>query len=314
MALKCSTNNLQVSRVANNVEIEACLGADVAKYAANKQRGGSNGNKGTRYEDHFIATKVVETAVAWLEGLVDDKTHIQGQVYGFVDDARIASQEATNYFQLKNKEAVSWTSGDHPLATDFLYQVKLSAHLKEPKPSTALVVSSSGAAEELRTSIPDDIKPHTSVHHFPWCQTANRLVLECVELRERLAKLVHLENATPDTLYGVFCMLQMACIEKPEGATIQELLDCASKISPCQLRLTPISTNWEEHLLPDVHNVLAQIDGLQYGAKRGFFYWSGFNTSGIFEANVLSEEFRDFQNNIVQFKPKTFEEFERLIP
>lgn len=300
--------------MANHSEIEACLGSHAAEYAANKQRGGSNGNKGTRYEDHFIAAKVAETAVGWLEGLLDDITHIQGQVYGFVDDARIASRDATDYYQLKNKEAVSWTSGKHPLATDFQYQVQLASYLKEPKPSTVLVVSSNDAAEELRTSIPEDIKPHTSVHHFPWCLTANRLVLECEELREKLAKLVHIEDAPHDTLYGVFCILQMACIEKPEGATIQELLDCASKISPGQLRLTPVSTNWEQHLLPDVQNVLAKIDGLKYGAKRGFFYWSGFGTSGIFETDVLSEEFQNFQNNIVQSHPKTFEEFERLIP
>ncbi len=300
--------------MASHEDITACLGQEAAVYAANKHRGGRNGNKGTRYEDYFIAYKVVEAAVNLFEDQDAHNPHIQGQVYGFVDDARIASANATDYYQLKNKDSVSWTSGDRPLATDFEYQYSLSIRLEEPEPSTALVVPEPTLAQNLKKSVPDSIKRYTAVYCFPWCETANRLVYESEELRERLAKLSHVENASNDTLYSVFCALLMACMEKPEGATVEELLNCASQINPIQLRLLPATEKWEQHLRDDVKKILAKIDGLVYGAKRGVFYWSCFGTSGIFESNVLSKEFKDFQDSIVQLNPKTFDEFESLLP
>ena len=43
--------------VNSDASIIACLGKAAATYAQNKQRGGANGKKGTRYEDFFIAHK-----------------------------------------------------------------------------------------------------------------------------------------------------------------------------------------------------------------------------------------------------------------
>lgn len=51
-----------------------------------------------------------------------------------------------------------------------------------------------------------------------------------------------------------------------------------------------------------------------YGAKRGFFHWSGFGTSGVFASSVLSYEFNSFQFAIIQAAPKIFEEFEKVLP
>ncbi|MDP3251143.1 MAG: hypothetical protein Q8M77_04460 [Hydrogenophaga sp.] len=300
--------------VATNADIHDCLGAEAATYAANKERGGSSGKKGARYEDFFLAYKTAEAAVCLLSDPEGHNPHIKGQVFGFVDDARVASDAATHYFQLKNKAAVSWTAGARPLETDFAYQVALSKHLSEPETSTHLVVPTAELAEALRASVPGGIKAHSHVHQFPWTETANRLVLECEELREWLLCLANVENPTDDVLSGALGILLMASIERPDGATARELVECACRMYPGQLRMLPAGDDWERHFKPEFTQVLAKIPGLVYGAKRGYFYWSAFNTSGVFGSYVLSDEFTEFQNLIVQNNPKTFEEFEEVLP
>lgn len=300
--------------MAEDADIRACLGDQAAQYAANKHRGGSGGNKGTRYEDYFIVCKVVEAAVALLDDPTASNPIVQSQVYGFVDDVRIADASGTGYFQLKNKGTASWTAGTHPLVTDFAHQAALATYLGEPSPYTNLVLSSAELAAAMLNDIPDMIRHHTNVLYFPWYSTFNRHVLEHDELRQQLAKLATTDNAPNDVLTGILGALLMACLVKPEGATILELLTEANRMFPSQLRLMPAEQNWEHYLLDDFHSVLAKVEGLVYGAKRGFFYWSGFGTSGVFGSNVLSDEFKEFQNDIVQFKPKTFEEFEKFLP
>ena len=295
--------------------IKACLGEDAAKYAANKHRGGSSGNKGTRYEDFFMAYKVVKAAAFLVKDPEAPDPHVQGQVFGFVDDVRIATNVGTEYFQLKNKtEGVSWSSGNHSIAKDFEYQVVLSQHCGEPEPRTTLVVPSTELVSALKQCMPDEIQKHTQVEHFPWSGTVNRLVLECSELRETLSTLANVETPTPDVLSGVFGAMLMACCEHPNGATTCELAACVRNMYPGLLRLLPITEDWERCFRPEFKGVLDAINGLVYGAKRGYFYWMCAGTSGVFSASILSEEFARFQEDIIQSMPKSFEKFEEVLP
>lgn len=300
--------------MATHNDIETCLGTDVAKYAANKQRGGSNGNKGTRYEDFFMVHRIAQEVAAIIKVPTYPDPHVQGQCTGLVDDLRVASPQATQYYQLKNKESVSWNAGDHPIAKDFAYQKKLSDYLNEPNPNTTLIVADSSQASDLLASVPADIGDHTDVEHFPWFAAPNRLVLELPELRENLSALSHIDNPTDDVLSGVFGMLLMACLNLPEGAKASEIAQTAAKQVPGQLRPLPATQDWESYLTLEFKLVLDAIHGLVYSIKRGVFHWSGFGTSGVFRSSVLSEEFKQFQNDIVQREPKTFEDFEGVLP
>lgn len=300
--------------MATNDDIKACLGPDVAKYAAHKHRGGSSGNKGTRYEDFFMAYRVAQAVAA----IVNDPAHkdptVKGQCGGLVDDLRIATPDATKYFQLKNQEKVGWSTGEHPIATDFGYQKVLSDHLKEPSPSTTLVVACATLAAALEANIPASINGHTTVEHFPWHPTPNRLVLEFPELQAHLSLLSHTEAPSLDVLSAVFGMLLIACLNHPDGASAREIAETAARQHPGQLRPLPATEDWESYLAVDFRQALAVVHGLVYSVKRGFFHWSGFGTSGVFGSSVLSEEFKQFQNDIVQRQPKTFEEFEEVLP
>jgi hypothetical protein len=211
-------------------------------------------------------------------------------------------------------EAVAWHAGDHPIATDFEYQMVLSRHCDEPAPHTTLVVSCATLADSLSAQIPATIHAHTSVAHFPWTETANQLVLVCADLREQLAELTHLESATHDVLSGTFGAILISCLQHPEGATVRELMAHASRMYPGQLRLLPPTEDWAQYLLPRFRQILDAIPGLRYGARRGFFHWEAFGTSGVFGSTVLSEEFRLFQRSILDTEPTTFEAFEEALP
>jgi len=300
--------------VATLKDIANCLGQEAAKYATNKNTGGNNGSKGTRYEDFYLTYKLVEVAAALACLIRHDNPHIRGQALGFVDDVRVEADDATEYFQLKNKASVSWTAGEHPIETDFSMQHRLSTYLQESTPRTTLVVSSSELEASLSASIPKGIEAHTSVCHFPWTVTANRLVLEDPQLQAWLKELAHNPDATKEALCGAFGALMMACINKPDGAHVEELLSDASLFYPGTVRLFPTGKAWQDHLRVDFTKILATIPGLVYSADRGFFRWKAFGTSGIFGSSVLSEEFATFQDIVVRTAPKTFEDFEGVLP
>ncbi len=193
-------------------------------------------------------------------------------------------------------------------------QFRLSTYLQESAPRTTLVVSSSEIAASLNASVPQAIQAHTSVRHFPWTVTANRLVLEDPQLQAWLKELVHSPDATKEALCGAFGALMMACINKPDGASVEELLADASLFYPGTIRLFPTKKDWQGQLSVDFTKILATIPGLVYSADRGFFRWKAYGTSGIFGSSVLSEEFAKFQDIVVRTAPKTFEEFEGVLP
>lgn len=295
-------------------DVQACLGADIARYFANKHRGGSSGERGKRYEDHFAVWLLAEAAVASLDIPSSCDLHISSQVPGFVDDLRVSCATSTRYYQLKNAETVSWSAGLHPIASDFAYQIVLSRHVVEPAPTTHLVLATEDLAVALRGNMPSGIAGHTTVIHFPWAETANRLVLTYLPMRSLLAQLAHVEDAPIDTLSGVFYALSAAFLESPNGDRVHDVLDRARRMFPGQIRMLSPQAGWVASLSPAFTAVLAGIRGLAYGAERGFFHWSGYGTQGVFPSDVTTGAFSDFQNSVIASHPSTFEAFEALLP
>lgn len=304
------------ARVASPYEsIETLLGPEARKYAENKQRGGASGKKGCRYEDFFLAAKAGEIAADYFSSKKLDWPILRGQTFGFVDDAVVLAKVNTNYYQLKNVKSITWTSGDHPLGTDFEYQYRLSIHLKEPNPTTILVVPEAQLQELLSGTIPNAIKAHSSVTLFPFCDGhSNRIVQECKELQENLRKVVKVEHATLDELVAAFGVLILACMENPDGCSVDEIVKNANRYFPAQIRTLAEGDDGAKLLAEDFVNTLARIPRLTYDVKRGFFSWSAFGTSGVLGFDCSSDEFKQFQENVVQQQPMTFDQFEALLP
>ncbi|MDR2331512.1 MAG: hypothetical protein LBE58_18080 [Comamonas sp.] len=295
--------------------IQSCLGSAMATYVGNKNRGGQNGKKGSRYEDLFMTFKAAEAAATQVDAPESEWPSLAGQSVGFVDDTVVSTTEKTNYYQLKNSNSVSWAAGDHPIATDFESQMVLAKHLGISGPSTNLVVPTYAQKLSLEGSIPDSIKGHSGVHSFPYCEGSfNRLVLENPDVRTILSKLARVEDPTMDELVGVFASLLMSCTEHMDGGSLDAIIAFANRTQPGLLRVFPADTDWSQKLTPDFVKVLANIPGLSYGVGRGYFAWSAFGTSGVFSSDCASPQFERFQQLIVREQPKTFEELESYLP
>ena len=293
--------------------IAQAFGNDVYTYAVNKQRGGDSGKKGSRYEDFFLAYKAAKIAVENL-----DKPcpwpHLQGQIFGFVDDAVVRTPTETEYSQLKNVESISWSSGKHPLEKDFYYQYSLAVQMGDASPRTQLVVSNKDLKDKLKASMPNAISAHTQVLHFPYGDgSKNRLLLESVELQDLLRPLSKKPNPSLADLESVFGVLIIATFNEPDGGTVDSLLRAANLEHPYQLRLLDV-VDLKQIVHVEFEGLLAAISGLSYSFDKGFFSWSGFGMSQTMHTDCTSEEFGRFQRRIVQHKPQTFDDFEELLP
>lgn len=297
----------------STASIVACLGDEAATYAANKHRGGSNGKKGSRYEDFFLAYKIAEITVEKLQGVRADWPFVGSQTLGFVDDVVVSCRNATHYYQLKNAAAITWGAGKHPIATDFSYQYKLACYENQPSPNTHLVVSTQALAEQLRLEVPRDIQTHSSVVYFPYSDALNRLVLENDGLHSTLAGLSKAVTPSKDQLVGVLGVLTMACLNFPHGAPVDQILKSANDYMPHQLSV-PGLIDAEVVLSPSFVAILDGIAGLTYDVRKGFFSWSGFGMSGVLSFSCADPQFVTFQETVERVKPTTFDSFEELVP
>jgi hypothetical protein len=288
------------------------LGKDAYTYACNKHRGGENGKRGCRYEDLFFGFKAAEIANAHL-GKAGAWPELRGQILGFVDDVVVAGAEKTDYFQLKNVQSISWTSGDHPLEVDFAYQYTVATALNEPTPRMHLVVANQELKGKLEQAVPEKIREYTTVTYFAYGETPNHVVLQNYQLQELLKPLSKNPNPTLDELEGVYSILIMSSFHFPDGAAVDEMLHSANKRTPNLLRAIYIE-DVRQYLVPGFEEVLAAIPGLTYAFNKGFFSWSAFGMSEIFRTDCSSEQFKDFQTTVVERQPSTIDDFEELLP
>jgi hypothetical protein len=297
----------------SNASIVACLGEAAAIYAQNKHRGGASGKKGTRYEDFFIAHKVAEIATSHFANPATHWPFLGGQTRGFVDDAVLISPQKTEYYQLKNVANISWTAGDHPISTDFHYQYTLATHERQVAPCATLVVSSTEQVAAMRASMPAQIAAYSSVVYFPYNDSLNRLVLENEALHGPLIALSKSSAPTKDELAGVLGVLIIGCMNNPEGASIDAILRSANGCVPSLLRVEDLIDE-RAALRAQFVSILAQIAGLSYDVSKGFFSWSAFGTSGVLPFSCRDPQFVQFQENVEQVAPTTFDGFEELLP
>lgn len=292
-------------------DIESLFGEQARDYVANKQRGGVSGQKGTRYEDYFVAFKVAEIAAERIGAPNVSWPTIGSQMVGFVDDVVVEDVKSTTYFQLKNVQSLNWKSGPHPLETDFKCQFALASQKwGKPSPSTELVVSSETLHATLTAAIPASIASHSRVSYFPYCGGGmNQYVLAHPRLQECLRALAKSENAHLDELEAVLGLLILASSYiSPSGGRVDDIIRKTRKSFPHQLRSLVADT--EQLLQPGFRAALDAIPGLSYSVERGLFRWEGFGTVGTFRVDCEHEDFAQFQAEIIAKQPQTFDDFE----
>jgi len=294
--------------------IEKLWGSDYRDYAKRKNIGGNNSQKGTRYEDLFLAVKVAEMVVDFLDDDNSPWPSVGSQVAGLVDDVALYFETKTNYFQCKNAKSVSWTAGARPISQDFERQYLLAGHFGEPNPSTWMVVPSRDLKAALLANMPQNIGSHSDVAFFPYCRNIFLLVQEHEFIKELLRPLATVEAPSDDQLCGVLSVLLAGCGQLQERCHVRQILEWSAKLHPGQIRMGPASKNWNEVLEPALVEILAMMEGLSYDARRGFFSWVAFGTSGLFPFNCSDPRFKEFSAKVVENQPKSFLELEPLFP
>ena len=289
-------------------------GVDIGSYdyARNKARGGASGKKGARYEDYVTAYLIAELLCEMLRRQpCMCWPRLISQDFGFVDDVTVASGDATVFHQLKNVQALSWSSGPHPLEDDFRLQLTVANALRWPNPSTVLFTSDHSVVQSMRSAMPTDLVSSAKVRHFPF-DIANVLVQTFSPLRDVLIPLARTSNPSNDELGNVLGALISSLSRASDEVSVEALLHMAQGQSPTLIRLFPHQMAGVE-LAPQVVSVLDGIPGFCYCFDRGFFEWRCGSDSGVFSFSCLDHRFRRFQELASAQKPETFEDLENIL-
>lgn len=292
-------------------DIERCFNAATRQYLENKNRGGSSGQKGTRYEDYFAVYKLAQLAPQILEtGLA---VYFTGQILAFVDDLIIdIPSQPLQHYQLKNSKTVSWSTGPHPIQDDFANQYHLNQVVCARASQLFLVIADATCADTLKASIPSVVQTFSQVLHFPYSPDILTVVAQVPDFHAALAYLSAFETPAPDKIDFVAKALIGAWITSsaanPSG---HDLLTQAQSQSPQYIR----SFQPDLDLDPEVKEILKNIEDFEYNLAKGFLHWDYANglQSGTPPYSIETDPFRRLQERIKDLRPATFEELENLL-
>lgn len=290
-------------------DFEGSLDDKTIRYLNNKNRGGENGSKGCIYELIYLASVAAKLLCEFEVTPTSKFPRLHWQLIGFVDDACVEHEDTTEFYQIKNVQSLSWTTGEHPIYEDFELQYQVSSKVGSPSPCTSLVVPDIALQVKLTAEIPDTIKLHSNVHYFPYLDgSLNRIVQENDEVRDSLKQITRSENPTIDQLEAVLGVLYLACMHTKGGKSLWQMYEVASRQHPNQLRLFE-----EFNVMPEFEDALNRIRNLSYNFDRGFFNWSALGTSGTLGVSCANEKFVEFQKRVIQRQPTTFDALEEFL-
>jgi hypothetical protein len=292
-------------------DITSCFDVPTLKYLQHKKRGGTSGQKGTRYEDHFATYQLTLLARAVLEG--SQEINFLSQVLAFVDDLIIDNKaEPLYHYQLKNSSSISWTSDGRAIESDFERQYQLNQRQKGRDSRLYLVVADSDLCRKLQDNLPRTIQAFTQVIHFPYIPDIPKAAQHLPDFRAALIYLSAFDNPDPDKIEYVAKAVMGAWVTKAESQTsVKELLTKAQQVSPCYIR----SFKQDLQLDAEVVKILAEIENFTYNLAKGFFHWQylGGLQEGTPPFSIETEDFQRLQDRIKRQRPTTFEALEMLL-
>ncbi len=291
-------------------EIQHQFDAATLKYLQNKNRGGSSGQKGTRYEDYFAVYKLTQLARGIIE--FGSRVHFSSQLLAFVDDLVIdINGERRQHYQLKNSSNVAWASGKHPIQADFANQQRLNQNYPH-RSHLFLVVADKACATRLVANIPADIQPFSRVVYFPYAPDIMALLEQVPGFKDALTYLSAFENPEPDKLdYVAKALIGAWVTSNFINVSGKDLLLIAQRQTPQYIR--SFTTNLE--LEPQFEKILRNIEDLEYNLAKGFLHWDYADglQYGTQPYSIETDAFRRLQERIIHHNPRTFEELEPLL-
>lgn len=290
----------------------ALVGEDVFKRFKNKQRGGQNGFKGVRYEYLFLAHRTARMIRKLIETGAD--ATIEWQSYGFVDDVvvRRDSQKSFKGYQLKNSAGADWTVD---IEDDFKHQYVVCGHEAYDDIRLRLVCSDQDTAANLAANVPGEIACYSEAIFFPYTAEAIIPLLKEREwLKEDFAYLSKHEHPSTADVDQVASVVMGACGSLGQSFTASEIVNKARRMSPTLLRALKSDEEAEALLTPDFREVLASWTDFTYRISRGFLCWTAFGETmeGSLSMDCFDPKFAAWQQNIIQQRPRAFQDVEGL--
>lgn len=279
------------------------------QYVKNKNRGGSNNEKGGTYENFYAVYKIALLSASIIEQHA--KIRFYSQILAFVDDLIILNEETQylQHYQLKNSKSVSWGQGFKSISDDFEKQKMLN----DSRPSTmSLVVADKSLQECLTRTCPESIQTFSTAVYFPFRENLTQIIKEVPDFDAAIRYLSAFEDPDPDKVECVAIVILGAWTSNPKAdVSVIDILRKAQDSSPSFIR------SFEEPppLDPDVSEILSNIADFSYNLAKGFLHWQYGNKieQGTIPHRIGDEQFNRFQARIKAHRPETFDALEVLL-
>jgi hypothetical protein len=237
--------------------LREAFGSEYADYLSNKQRGGSNSQKGAKYED-FFATYTIARLLSEFDPAQFQFVVIRAQQLAFVDDLLVElPRNSVRHYQCKNSTSVRWGCEMRSLSDDFEKQQTFNSS-KGLHTFLALVVSDYSLAQSLREDLPDSIRGYTRVIHFPYKDSINKLLLESSEFRSDLRKICAFQEE--DKLEALCVAIFSAWSACSGGnSNLEELIQSVDNFVPSYLAKPQLVTS---EVLPELEKAFVNLPKL----------------------------------------------------
>lgn len=272
----------------------------------NKQRGGANSRKGSKFELHFAVYQLLAHFQEWFQN--NTPIELAEQVSCFVDDFWTQHSDKEAFFQLKNVQNPSWTK---EIVEDFKDQQKLNQ--KSGKSATLyLVCNSCKNMHQMERTMPDGLQADVKVMQMPAAQLWQELYQRSPELQQFLNQACARQQPEYTDFEVILKCLAAEWEDHPVGTVnYHAFIHAFYEKHPCALlkRKVTLPNHWQQAC-----TILDNIPYLAYNADNGYFEWNVDNLDqGFFPSPVGTTGFERFLQRIIERQPQTFDDLEVLL-
>ena len=277
----------QLKAIYNDAEADAHFA-----YLGNKHRGGVNNSKGNTFENFFT---VYQVAKSFNDDDDHERTFLSSQVRAFIDDLVIESpdKQLSKFFQIKDVQNLSWTTGDHPIQDDFEMQYNVCTQNGKDA-ELYLTVSRTELCDILVAGLPEKISTYTKVIHFGTADSSNSLIRTNNDFKDELVKMCAISNPSSDTLDALGTIVLGAW-----DGTNKTNVSIAHILNKCYDENPNYIKGFENRVSENLNRVLGSINGFTFVVEHGYIVWNYLNSDkGILQYAIGTRQYVQWENDI----------------
>ncbi|MDY3558724.1 hypothetical protein R5W23_005881 [Gemmata sp. JC673] len=240
---------------------------------------------------------------------------VQEQAGCPVEDFLFREGATRHYYQLKDDLQITWGEGGSKLKKEYVAQ-KAACDAQGGEYTLTVVVSHDHRKASLDENVPAKLKDTVVVFHFPAVRRPSELARH-PDLREPLVRVSASRALGGELLRAIVEEFALAWIEcEPDGEgvcdlgrMIQFLRDRPSYRVHRPLPAV-MHADWDRF-----GEVLAAVPDLIWHVSGGHFEWSlPPREAGLFTVPCDSDGFQRFVDRVLAAQPRSFDDFEGLLP